>query len=298
VTWASGLNLISDFVRRNAAFAHIADMAEFSKQPWDKLHASRKARLASMNIGAKEYAGIAALMKKHGTKHGTLFDPGIDQWDDPRLVAVFESSVVKAQNRSAYTESIGAVPTNLHDGSVYVKALQQFQSHAHMTLEFFIKAGIQRGAVTGDYYSGMAALAISTSLGTLMSTLRAYENGKLDQKMKDWEQNPSTLVREMFDRSGIMGASAPYFDAVSKSGLGNHLNKMLGTKFFAPSTRFSQSQGLTGLLGPAFSQAQSVYQGVSNVVDGQLDKAGEKFVRLLPMNQQIRLFGEIANASN
>ncbi len=298
VTWATGLNLISDFVRRNAAFAHIADMAEFSKQPWDKLSASRKARLASMNIGAQEYAGIAAQMKAHGTWHGKLFDPGIDKWDNPRLVDAFENSVVKAQNRSAYTESIGAVPVNIHDGTIYHKALQQFQSHAHMTLEFFIRTGIQRGAVTGDYFSGMAALAISTSLGVFMSVLRAYENGQLDQKLRDWDSAPSTLVREVIDRSGITGAAAPYFDAVSKSGIGNHLNKMLGTKFFAPSTRFSQSQGLTGLLGPAFGTAQNIYQGVSNVIDGQLDKAQEKFMRLLPMNQQIRLFTEIANASN
>lgn len=297
VTWATGLNLISDFVRRNAAFAHIADMGEFGKKPWGDLTDSRRARLASMGIGSQEYAGIAALMKKHGTWHGKLFDPGIDQWDNPKLVDVFENSVVKAQNRSAYTESIGAVPVSIHEGSVYHKALQQFQSHAHMTLEFFVRTGIQRGAVTGDYFSGMAALSISMALGTLMSVLRAYENGNLDDKLKDWDENPSTLVREMFDRSGIMGASAPYFDAVSKTGLGNHLNRMLGTKFFAPSTRFSQNQGLTGLLGPAFSEAQSIYQGVSHVVDGQLDKAGEKFLRLLPMNQSIRLFGEMANAS-
>lgn len=298
VSWATGLTLIADFTRRNAAFAHIADMAEFSKKPWADLSDARRARLASMNIGAQEYAGIAELMKKHGTKHGPLFDPGIDRWDNPRLVDVFENSVVKAQNRSAYTESIGAVPVSITEGSVAHKALQQFQSHAHMTLEFFIRTAAQRGAVTGDYYSGMAALALSMSLGTMMSVLRAYENGKLEQTLQNWEDNPSTLVREMFDRSGVMGAASPYFDAVSKAGLGNHLNKMLGTKFFAPSTRFSQNQGLTGLLGPAFGQAQSIYQGVSHVVNGEMDKAGEKFLRLLPMNQQLRLLGEIANATD
>ncbi|KQP21337.1 hypothetical protein [Pseudorhodoferax sp. Leaf265] len=298
VTWATGLNLISDFVRRNAAFAHIADLAKFTREPWETLSPSRRAQLASMNIGQAEHQRIGKLMQQHGKQFGPLFDPGIDKWDDVHMVDLFESSVVKAQNRSAYTESIGAVPTTLHDGSIYLKALHQFQSHAFMTLQFLIRPAVQRGAVTGDYYSGMAALATSLSLATLMSMLRAYENGKLDEKLQDWQDNPSTLARELVDRSGIMGAASPYFDMATKTGLGSHINAMFGTKFFDPGTKFSQNNALASALGPAFGQAQAIYTGIQNTVNGELDKAGQKFLRLLPFNQQMRLFAEIENSLN
>lgn len=298
VTWATGLNLISDFVRRTAAFAHIADMAAFSKKPWGDLSKSRKAQLASMNIGEVEHRRLGELMKKHGRKHGDLFEPGVDQWDDPRMVELFENSVIKAQNRAAYTESMGAVPTHLHDGSIYLKALGQFQSHAFMSLRFFIQAAAQRGAVTGDYYSGMAAFATSIALGTSMSMLRAFENGKLEEKLDSWEKNPSTLAREMVDRSGILGAASPYFDMATKTGLGAHINNMVGTKFFDPGTKFSQNSALTSALGPAFGEAQTIYDAVSSTVNGKFDKAGQKLLRLLPFNQQLRFLNEVDNSLN
>lgn len=298
VTWATGLNLVSDFTRRTAAFAHIADVAKFSKTPWDSLSHSRRAQLASMNIGGPEYAKIAEQMRKHSKKISGLVDPGIDQWDDPRMVEVFENFIVKAQNRSAYTESMGAVPVGLHDGSIYYKALGQFQSHAYMSLRFFLQAAVQRGAVTGDYYSGMAAFATSIALGTAMSMLRAYENGKLDEKLDSWTENPSTLAREMVDRSGILGAASPYFDMATKTGLGAHINNMLGTKFFDPGTKFSQNSAVASALGPAFGEAQNIYTAISNTVNGDFDKAGQKLLRLLPFNQQIRFLQEVDNSLN
>ncbi|WP_208511951.1 hypothetical protein [Variovorax paradoxus] len=159
-----------------------------------------------------------------------------------------------------------------------------------MTTNNFMRAGIQRGAVTGDYLSGTAALGTSVALGVAVASLRGFMNGK--DKMQEWSDDPSKLAREVFDRSNLLGAVSPYFDAGSKL-FGGHINKMVGGKFFEAGTKYSQNNWYESLLGPWLGQIRGMGGAVNDVVNGDMDEAGKKLVRMIPLNQYIRLFQEL-----
>lgn len=291
-TWLTGLNFISDYTRRTAAFVQMANLREWTKD-MSKLTKSQRAQLASLGVGEREAKRFQELFDKYGRTTGKLFDPGLDRWmleaDGPKWKELFEIVLLKAQNRASYTESFGSTPPYLMDNHV-AKLLFQFQSHALMTTNNFIRAGAQRGAVTGDYMSGMAAMGTSIALGTAVASVRGFMNGK--DKLQEWEESPSKLAREVFDRSNLLGAVSPYFDAGSKL-FGGHINKMVGGKFFEAGTKYSQNTWYESLLGPWFAQIRAGAGSVTDVVNGDLDDAGKKLARLIPMNQYIRLFQEL-----
>jgi hypothetical protein len=291
-TWLTGLSFISDYTRRTAAFVQMANLREWTRD-MSKLSASHRAQLASLGVGEKEGQRFQELFKKHGRDSGKLFDPGLDKWrsepDGHKYAELFEIVLTKAQNRSSYVESFGSTPPLLMDNQI-AKLLFQFQSHALMTTNNFMRAGIQRGAVTGDYFSGTAALGTSVALGVAVASLRGFMNGK--DKMNEWEQDPSKLAREVFDRSNLLGAVSPYFDAGSKL-FGGHINKMVGGKFFDAGTKYSQNNWYESLLGPWLGQIRGMGGAVNDTVNGNLDTAGKKLIRMIPLNQYIRLFMEL-----
>lgn len=294
-TWLTGLNFISDYTRRTAAFVQMANLRHWVKN-MDSISASHRAQLASLGVGEPEAKRLRELFDKYGRTHGKLFDPGLDRWmlepDGARWKETFEILMTKAQRRASYTESFGSTPPMLMDNHV-AKLLFQFMSHAIMTTNNFMRAGVQRGAVTGDYLSGTAALGTSVALGTAVASLRGFVNGK--DKMQEWEENPSKLAREVFDRSNLLGAASPYFDAGSKL-FGGHINKLVGGKFFEAGTKFSQNSWYESLLGPWLGQIRAVGGSVTDVVNGDLDASGKKLARLIPLNQQIRLLQELAKS--
>lgn len=296
-TWLTGLNFISDYTRRTAAFVQMSNLREWTKD-MSKLSASQRAQLASLGVGPTEAKRFQELFDKYGRTSGKLFDPGLDRWrlerDGAKWVELFEIVMNKAQNRASYVESFGSTPPFLMDNHV-AKLLFQFQSHALMTTNNFMRAGIQRGAVTGDYLSGTAALGTSVALGVAVASLRGFMNGK--DKMQEWSDDPSKLAREVFDRSNLLGAVSPYFDAGSKL-FGGHINKMVGGKFFEAGTKYSQNNWYESLLGPWLGQIRGMGGAVNDVVNGDMDEAGKKLVRMIPLNQYIRLFQELAKISN
>jgi hypothetical protein len=291
-TWLTGLSFISDYTRRTAAFVQMANLREWTKD-MSKLSASHRAQLASLGVGQQEAKRFQELFKKYGRDSGKLFDPGLDKWrlepDGHKWHELFEIVMNKAQNRSSYVESFGSTPPLLVDNQV-AKLLFQFQSHALMTTNNFMRAGLQRGAVTGDYLSGTAALGTSVALGVAVASLRGFMNGK--DKMHEWEQDPSKLAREVFDRSNLLGAVSPYFDAGSKL-FGGHINKMVGGKFFDAGTKYSQNNWYESLLGPWLGQIRGMGGAVNDTVNGDMDAAGKKLIRMIPLNQYIRLFMEL-----
>ena len=296
-TWLTGLNFISDYTRRTAMFVQMANLREWTKD-LSSLSASQRAQLASLGVGAPEAKRFQELFTKYGRTSGKLFDPGLDRWslepDGPKWTELFEIVMTKAQNRASYTESFGSTPPYLMDNGI-AKLLFQFQSHALMTTNNFMRAGVQRGAVTGDYLSGTAALGTSVALGVGVASIRGFMNGK--DKMQEWQDNPTKLAREVFDRSNLLGAVSPYFDAGSKL-FGGHINKMVGGKFFEAGTKYSQNNWYESLLGPWLGQIRGMGGTVNDVVNGDMDEAGKKLVRMIPLNQYIRLFQELAKSIN
>jgi hypothetical protein len=294
-TWLTGLNFIGDYTRRTAMFVQMSNLRTWTKN-MDRLSESQRAQLASLGVGRPEAKRLQELFEKYGREDGKLFDPGLDKWslepDGRKWSELFEIVMTKAQNRASYTESFGATPPFLMDNGI-AKLLFQFQSHALMTTNNFMRAGLQRGAVTGDYMSGTAAMATSVALGVGVASIRGFMNGK--DKLQEWNESPTKLAREVFDRSNLLGAASPYFDAGSKL-FGGHINKMVGGKFFEAGTKYSQNNWYESLLGPWLGQIRGMGGTVNDVVNGDMDAAGKKLVRMIPMNQYIRLFQELGKS--
>ncbi|KQP19959.1 hypothetical protein [Pseudorhodoferax sp. Leaf265] len=310
----SGLAGLSNAVRRTAGLVQLANIQRWVKD-WDNLSPAQQTDLAAIGIGKTEAKRMAQLFEKHGRVPGqiddaqralmtpeeiahaesfksTLFDPGMSKWvtepDGDYMADVLNTALLKTQQRASYTSGFGHMPLMMD--KAYGKLFFQFQSYAFQFTNNFVLAGMQRGAVTGDYLKLATALGTSFAMAGVVSAIRAHMRG---EDPDTWDN--SKWANEIVSRSGIMGWTQPYADAAIKL-FGNNVNEILGGSYLQPTSKFQQNTWAESLLGPWFGTFGQGSRALGDLATGDLTAAGEKAFKLIPLNQQISVGGLLLEA--
>lgn len=290
----SGLAWYSDVVRRSAGLVQLANIRDWSAK-YATLSAGKKADLAALGIGEVEAKRLDALFTKYGTEQRNgLFSPGMTKWlaepDGEEMKYVLEAALTKTQKRASYTSGFGNQPLLMDKW--YGKLFLQFQSNAFQFTNNFMRAGFQRGAVTGEHGRFAAAMGTGLAVGVLMNAIAAFRKGEDVTK-----QTPHEMAYNTIQRSGLLGFLGSYVDAGVKLG-DPVLKENFGFTLGGGASKFSQNSWLANLMGPWAGNVESLGGIGANAVNGDLNKAGQKAFRLLPLNQQMTLLMRIAGANN
>ncbi|AMR79455.1 hypothetical protein [Cupriavidus nantongensis] len=290
----SGLAAYSNVVRRAAGLAQLANIAEWTKG-YDKLSPGIKADLAAVGIGEVEAKRLAELFAKHGSEERRgLFNPGMSKWlsepDGDEMKEVLEAALVKAQKRASYTSGYGNQPLLMDKW--YGKLFLQFQSTAFQFTNNFLRAGFQRGAVTGEHAKFAQALGIVMAAGVVMNVLSSMRKGQ-----DPTEQTPHEMAYNTIQRSGVLGYLGSFVDAGVK--LSDPVTKEhLGFTLAGKGSRYSQGSWASNLVGPWFGNLETLSQAGANAVNGDLDQFGKKMRSLVPLQQQYGFIKYIFGAND
>ncbi|PPE71481.1 hypothetical protein IS481_12080 [Caldimonas thermodepolymerans] len=278
----SGLAGFSNSVRRVAGLVQLSNIARWVAD-YDNLPQARKVELASVGIDRGSALRLHELFTKYGEKHGELFIPGTPKWlaeeDGDAMAEVLNAALVKAQNRASYTNGFGNTPRLMDKWTG--KLLFQFQSYAFQYTNNFILAGIQRGAVTGEWLRFAHIVGISLAAGVLTATARAQLRGE-----DPFEWSNAQWAKEVVDRAGLLGWLSPYVDGMTKL-VGPTVNEVTGMTLIEPSTRYRENGVLESFLGPWASNLKHLSSMLGDVARQEWEPLREKAMRLVPLNQQI-----------
>ncbi|SPA00508.1 conserved hypothetical protein [Cupriavidus taiwanensis] len=286
----SGLAAYSDVIRRSAGLVQLANIRNWVSK-YGSLSAGKKADLANLGIGEVEAKRLNELFSKYGTEQRRgLFSPGMTRWlseaDGEEMKYVLESALTKAQKRASYTSGFGNQPLLMDKW--YGKLFLQFQSNAFQFTNNFMRAGIQRGAVTGEHFQFAQAIGIGLAAGVLMNAIASFRKGEDVTK-----QEPQQMAYNVIQRSGLLGFLGSYVDAGVKL-TDPVLKSNFGFTLGGGASKFGQNSWLANLMGPWWSTFESISGIGANAVNGDFDSVGEKAFRLLPLNQQLSLLIRIA----
>ncbi len=290
----SGLAWYSNVVRRSAGLVQLANIRNWAGK-YATLSAGKKADLAALGIGEAEAKRLDTLFTKYGSEQRNgLFSPGMTKWlaetDGEEMKYVLESALTKTQKRASYTSGFGNQPLLMDKW--YGKLFLQFQSNAFQFTNNFMRAGFQRGAVTGEHGRFAAAMGTGLAVGVLMNAIAAFRKGQDVTK-----QTPQEMAYNTIQRSGLLGFLGSYVDAGVKLG-DPVLKENFGFTLGGGASKFSQNSWLANLMGPWAGNVESLGGIGANAVNGDLNKAGQKAFRLLPLNQQMTLLMRIAGAND
>jgi hypothetical protein len=291
VNTLSGLGTYSTATRRLAGITQMGNIAKLTAKGWDKMSPGERADMVAVGIGKAESAKIAKLYAMHGEQVGALTNPGITKWyGEPggaEMVDVFNAALIKTQKRASYTSGYGNMP--LFMDSDAGKLFLQFQSFGLQMSNNFFQAGLQRAHVVGGV-EGHARLASTFGVmiagAALTSGIRAQMRG---EDITQWDEKK--WAREVMSRSGIMGVTQSYVDAGSKL-VGPQINEFLGANLFdAKSSKYNQNKWYESAMGPWLGNLGQIGQSIGSAVSGDTAAAWKKAKALIPLNQQLKLFG-------
>jgi hypothetical protein len=286
----------SDNIRRTAGLVQLSKIRQWSVKGFDTLSKGQQAQLTALGIGRAEANRLATLFDKYGEdwRHN-LFIPNMGKWakerDGEQMRQVLEAALLKTQKRASLTGGYGHTPLCM-DKSIG-KLFLQFQTMAFAFQNNFVRAGVQYGAVTGDHIRFASALGWALATGVAINTIKSLQKG--EDPTKQFEQ-PQQFAYNILQRSGLTGSYGSYLDAGVKL-LDPALKNNLGFTLGGGASKFSQNSWAENLLGPWLGNVQTVQQTVSGAVSGDYTQAGEKALRLIPMNQMFLIGRQLYNAS-
>jgi hypothetical protein len=152
------------------------------------------------------------------------------------------------------------------------KTIGQFQSFVFASANRATIAGFQQGDFAA--YSGMAVMI---ALGSLTYVIKEAVKGR------DADLAPERLIREGFDRSGLLGYIGSINGLAERISRGNvGISALTGG---APSSRYMQDKTIGSILGPSFGKAEDLVRIAGGVSTGEFDKGTVKAAqRMIPFN--------------
>ena len=276
--WNSSLKGIASILQLQNIHKAIKD--------WDGLSDMEKARMASLGLGQAEVRVLRKYVDLDGQMEDGVFMPDMSLWGETREAdyarQVLRRVMRRTQDRSVITPGIADTPLVM--SKQLGKLLLQFQTFGFTAANRVLQPMTQQVLINPrDMRSAFTAMQM-VFYGALITVARDALYGR-DSR----ERDANDFIYEAIDRSGLISYLSPYADAGIKV-FGPSVNEMLGVDLVpAPSQRFIRNAWWQSFLGPSFSTAGDAAGLVSNVGDGEMDKAWEKAKRLAPYSQLIRV---------
>ena len=201
-------------------------------------------------------------------------------WDDAELKAEFQASLMKDIDSIIITPGAGDKPLMMH--SEIGKTVGQFKSFMFASGNRATIAGFQQNDFAA--YSGMSVMI---GLGSLAYAIKSKVAGR------EVDTSPERLIREGFDRSGLLsviGEINGITEGISRGNLGLHV--LSGGK---PLSRYQQRNMMGNLLGPSFGKGQDIFNVAGAVSTGEFNKGSVNSAkRMIPFQNLFYLQGLIS----
>jgi hypothetical protein len=267
----SGLAAWSNATRRAASQVQLMNIFKWTKN-YDSTAMKFKHDLVAHGIGEREAREIGRLMKEHATfLPSGMVVPNFYKWGETavgrEMRDVVRGALLKTQKRASPTTFIGNQPRLMDRW--YGALFFQFQSYAQNITNNFLRAGIQRGAVTDDHLKFYAALGVLMAGGVVSVELNRIKREKAGVRE---QMDEKQYIYAVIQRSGVLGVMSSYGDIAARfvPGLTSGVSK------------FSQNSAFSNAIGPAYSQAENVSTLMATVLRGEGGEAGKKLVNMLP----------------
>ena len=217
--------------------------------------------------------GMAIRITEQIGKHGDIGDvtlPRLDLWDDFEAASAFKSAVGKDVDRTIVTPGVGDRPLFLD--SEVGKQFFQFKSFALAANNRVLISGLQQRDM-----AALSGLMMSVALGSVVYGAKQFTAGR------EISTDPSVLVKEAIDRSGVLGVFIEANNIVEKASRNKiGLSAMVGGP---PMSRFASRNILGALAGPTVGFVEDLNQTVGAVTGGEPTKADARtMMKLVPFN--------------
>lgn len=274
VTGMPGWNALMKNISGVGAFDYLLKAAEAI----DAGTASKKQirEFALAGFDKFEAADIVSTINKSPkmTKHSGIYMGDLDAIEMPsELRRRFRNGVGQYVNNTIITPGVGEMPLGMN--KPLMSTILQFKSFIIAANEKTLVAGLQardQAVVEG--------FLLATFAGLTTYTLKELIAGR------EPSDDPATLFREAFDRSGMTGLIGEADGIVTKLSGGNWgIGKLIGQEN-ASVGRF-KDRNLFGLLGPSTDMVGSVQQLLSAAANGEFDENDFKALRKMIPGQNL-----------
>jgi hypothetical protein len=213
-------------------------------------------RLSRLGIDDGNATAIGEQLKKYAEKVDGVWLSNARNWDNPELEQLWGAALRKESDR------VIVVPGQekpLFMSTPMGKTILQFRSFMFSSTQRMLIAGLQR-----QDHNSLGGVLMLTSLGMM-----SYAFKQKDAK-REITDNPTALVIEGIDRSGVLGAIMEVNNTMEKMSSNNFgLRPLLGVD--APAARFASRSIADGLMGPTFGQGIDLVARVANAGLGEDD---------------------------
>jgi hypothetical protein len=253
----TGMSYWNRFHRRLAGHVNsaaiIRSLEKFEKT--GKLPDHEVTRLAHLGISKDDYALILDNWNRFGTKESGSFITNFHNWDK-KAKDIFSAAVIRDTDSTILKPSKGDIPFSVQ-GSELGKTLFQFKSFAAASTNKLLMSGLQQRPA-----KMIQTMAWLIAAGAVTWIIKEKIRGR----------DPEVTV----DKAIIEG--------ISRSGLGGLFGDvMLGLNPWYNSSRYAGVKAEGVILGPSGNLIQEGYQGIADILDGDVTESDiKKIVRLMP----------------
>lgn len=213
-------------------------------------------RLSRLGIDDGNATAIGEQLKKYAEKVDGVWLSNAHNWDNPELEQLWGAALRKESDR------VIVVPGQekpLFMSTPMGKTILQFRSFMFSSTQRMLIAGLQR-----QDHNSVAGVLLLTTLGMM-----SYAFKQKDAK-REITEDPTALVIEGIDRSGVLGAIMEVNNTMEKMSSNNFgLRPLLGVD--APAARFASRSIADGVMGPTFGQGIDLVARVANAGLGEDD---------------------------
>lgn len=266
----SGMNIMNDINRRIAGVNTAASMLK-DIELWKagKLSNRMVTEFKRLGIGEEHIDLILGQMKKHGETVDGVFTANLHKWN--RQSEIFHQALRR------HVDSIivmpGAADKALWMSKGVGRLLSQFKSFGFAMTNKVMLPGLQKA----DQVFLLRTMT-QIALGAVTFLTKAAVAGR---EIKDSDLEPSKLILEGIDRSGVTGYLLDVHNMFERvTGMG--LSQVIGEQ----SSRYSHRGKFSALFGPAVGLAEDVIGSIPGVIKGR-PTPGEidKLYRAIPGTQ-------------
>lgn len=241
------------------------------------LSKSELRKLAQLGFDDLKLKDIADQFNQHGENVDGLLMSKAHNWTNAELRRDFEASITKEVDSIIVTPGAGDKPL-MFRGDIG-KTIGQFKSFMFASGNRAVIAGFQQNDFAA--YSGMATMI---ALGSFTYVIKELIKGR------EPDLSIERLVREGFDRSGLLGVLGEINGVTERLSRGNiGLSALTGG---ASLSRFQQRNILGSLMGPSFGKAEDLFRIGGAALTGEFDKGTVKAAqRMIPFNNLFYIQG-------
>jgi len=231
-----------------------------------KLSKAYVSKLAQSGIDQEGARQIAAMFKKHGTKHRGALLPNTEKWENIYAADLYRAALSRDIDRTIITPGIADRP--LWMSTEAGKMIGQFRTFAFAATNRMMIAGLQQSDMA-VLNGALLSVAIGAGIYGLKSRVAGIETS----------DDPKVWLNEGLDRAGLFGILMDVNNVSEKATGGKiGLSAFTGTEGMS---RYALRNDIGALLGPSMGTVKDALTVAKLAAGGELKRSDVRAARRL-----------------